>query len=348
MKNQRTILVTGGTGFIGSHTVVQLMQSGYRVHVVDDLSNSHEHVIDAIKQITGVRPGFSCFDLCDANLTEALFNELKPHAVIHFAAKKLVGESVENPLLYYKTNLQSLVNVVEAAIKHRCENFVFSSSCTVYGQPDSNPVSEQSPLKKAESPYGNTKRICEEILQDTVKAYPLKVISLRYFNPVGAHSSALIGEYPIGAPSNLMPVLTQTAIGKRASFSIFGDDYHTPDGTCIRDYIHVVDLADAHVAAIDLLFGKQEHSCYLIYNIGTGSGVSVKQMVHTFEKINGLKLNYQVVSRRAGDVEQVWADNARAVQELGWMPKLGLEQMVASAWKWEQQLNSSKPNISSI
>lgn len=347
MTNQQTILVTGGTGFIGSHTVVQLIQAGYRVHVVDDLSNSHGNVIDAIAQITGIRPGFDCFDLCDPIQTNALFDEVKPQAVIHFAAKKLVGESVQNPLLYYKTNLQSLINVVESSLKHSCHNIVFSSSCTVYGQPEQNPVNEQSPLKKPESPYGNTKRICEEILEDATKVYPLRVVSLRYFNPVGAHPSALIGEYPLGAPSNLMPVLTQTAIGKRAGFSIFGNDYQTPDGTCIRDYIHVVDLADAHVAAINLLMKKQETSVYVIYNIGTGSGVSVKQMVEAFEQVNGLRLNYQVAPRRAGDVEQVWADNQLALRELGWSPKLGLEAMVASAWKWEQQLNITEKNKSS-
>jgi UDP-glucose 4-epimerase len=346
MTNQPTILVTGGAGFIGSHTVVQLIQAGYRVHIVDDLSNSHSNVIDAMAQITGVSPGFSCFDLCDPIKTNALFEEVKPQAVIHFAAKKLVGDSVQNPLLYYKTNLQSLINVVESSLKHDCNNFVFSSSCTVYGQPDFNPVSELSPLKKPESPYGNTKRICEEILEDVAKVHPLNVVSLRYFNPVGAHPSALIGEYPLGAPSNLMPVLTQTAIGKREGFSIFGNDYQTPDGTCIRDYIHVVDLADAHVAAINLLIKKQNISGYLIYNIGTGSGVSVKQMVEAFEQVNAVKLNYQVAPRRTGDVEQVWADNKLALQELGWSPKLGLEAMVASAWKWEQHLNVIEKNKS--
>ncbi|MFM7823396.1 MAG: UDP-glucose 4-epimerase GalE [Bacteroidota bacterium] len=345
MAEKRRILVTGGAGFIGSHTVVQLIEAGFEVHVVDDLSNAHAHVLDAIASITGIHPGFSCFDLCDSAKTKKLFAEFKPDAVIHFAAKKLVGESVQNPLLYYKTNLQSLVNVVEASLEHGCHKIVFSSSCTVYGQPDQNPVSENAPLMKPESPYGNTKRVCEEILQDTVKAQSLQVVSLRYFNPVGAHASALIGEYPLGAPSNLMPVLTQTAIGKRTGFSIFGSDYNTPDGTCIRDYIHVVDLANAHVAAIQLLLSRENDSVFLVYNIGTGSGVSVKEMVESFERVNGLKLNYEYAPRRAGDVEQVWANNSLALQELGWKPELGLDEMVASAWKWEQHLNNYEKSI---
>lgn len=340
MSSKGKILVTGGTGFIGSHTVVQLIESGYEVLVIDDLSNSHLEVIDAIRKITGVSPVFESFDLCNRELTSRFFMQHQPDAVIHFAAKKLVGESVQEPLKYYTVNLTSLINVVEASLANGCHKLVFSSSCTVYGQPDTNPVSESAPLKKAESPYGNTKRICEDILSDVVQVRPYAVVSLRYFNPVGAHESALIGEYPLGAPSNLMPVLTQTAIGKRDSFQIFGNDYNTPDGTCIRDYIHVVDLANAHVAAIEKLNGAEMMNQINFYNIGTGNGVSVKDMVETFENVNQLKLNYRYASRRPGDVEQVWAENAKATSELGWHARFGLKDMVRSAWNWE--LNLSK------
>lgn len=340
MTSKGKILVTGGAGFIGSHTVVQLIESGYEVLIIDDLSNSHPEVIDAIRKITGVSPVFESFDLCNRELTSRFFMQHQPDAVIHFAAKKLVGESVQEPLKYYTVNLTSLINVVEASLANGCHKLVFSSSCTVYGQPDTNPVSESAPLKKAESPYGNTKRICEDILSDVVQVRPYAVVSLRYFNPVGAHESALIGEYPLGAPSNLMPVLTQTAIGKRDSFQIFGNDYNTPDGTCIRDYIHVVDLANAHVAAIEKLNGAEMMNQINFYNIGTGNGVSVKDMVETFENVNQLKLNYRYASRRPGDVEQVWAENAKATSELGWHARFGLKDMVRSAWNWE--LNLSK------
>lgn len=340
MTSKGKILVTGGAGFIGSHTVVQLIESGYEVLIIDDLSNSHPEVMDAIRKITGVSPVFESFDLCNRELTSHFFKQHKPDAVIHFAAKKLVGESVQEPLKYYTVNLSSLINVVEASLANGCHKLVFSSSCTVYGQPDTNPVSESAPLKKAESPYGNTKRICEDILSDVVQVRPYAVVSLRYFNPVGAHESALIGEYPLGAPSNLMPVLTQTAIGKRDSFQIFGNDYNTPDGTCIRDYIHVVDLANAHVAAIEKLNRAEMMNQINFYNIGTGNGVSVKDMVETFENVNQLKLNYRYASRRPGDVEQVWAENAKAISELGWHARFGLEDMVRSAWNWE--LNLSK------
>lgn len=339
MSSKGKILVTGGAGFIGSHTVVQLIESGYDVLVIDDFSNSHPEVMESIHKITGVMPVMESFDLCDRDATLRFFKKHQPDAVIHFAAKKLVGESVQEPLRYYSVNLNSLINVVEASLASGCHKLVFSSSCTVYGQPDMNPVSESAPLKKAESPYGNTKRICEEILADVTRVRPFAVVSLRYFNPVGAHDSALIGEYPLGAPSNLMPVLTQTAIGKRESFQVFGNDYNTPDGTCIRDYIHVVDLANAHVAAIEKLNGHDMINRVSFYNIGTGNGVSVKDMVETFERVNQLKLNYQYTSRRPGDVEQVWADNAKAVSELGWSARLGLEDMVRSAWSWEQNLS---------
>jgi len=340
------VLVTGGTGFIGSHTVVQLITSGYNVVVVDDLSNSRAEVIDAIEEITGIRPVFEIHDLCHFEGTKRIFEKHHPDAVIHFAAKKLVGESVERPLLYYRVNLESMLNVIDAAFAFGCNKIVFSSSCTVYGQPDSNPVNENAPLKKAESPYGNTKQICEEILSDASNSSQLNVVSLRYFNPVGAHESALIGEYPLGAPSNLMPVLTQAAIGKRASFHIFGSDYNTPDGTCIRDYIHVVDLAEAHVAAISYMTALTGNGNFRAFNIGTGHGVSVKEMVETFERINNLKLSYTISGRRPGDVEQVWADNRLATEELKWVPRLGLESMVSSAWKWEIHLSrETKQNV---
>jgi UDP-glucose 4-epimerase len=332
------ILVTGGAGFIGSHTVVELISKGYEVIIADDFSNSHQEVIDSIQQITGVRPHVCSYDLRDHDAVSAIFRQHRPDAVIHFAAKKLVGESVEKPLHYYRSNLLSLLNVVESALETDCRRIVFSSSCTVYGQPEVLPVSEKSPLKKAESPYGNTKKIAEDILEDTAHVTALKAVSLRYFNPVGAHESALIGEYPLGAPSNLMPVMTQTAIGKRKSFSIFGTDYNTNDGTCIRDYIHVTDLALAHVAAIDRLFSTEGQGSYEVFNIGTGKGISVKEMVDAFEKVNNLKMKYDITARRPGDVEQVWADTQKANSVLGWKANRSLEEMVASAWKWEQHL----------
>lgn len=342
----KSILVTGGAGFIGSHTVVALIEKGFRVVVADDFSNSHHEVKDAIHRITGVHPVWCEGDLCDAAGTEKIFRDHKPSAVIHFAAKKLVGESVENPLLYYRNNLLSLINVVESALKYGCHDFVFSSSCTVYGQPDQLPVSEMSPLKKAESPYGNTKKIAEDILEDTSRVAALRVVSLRYFNPVGAHPSALIGEYPLGAPSNLMPVMTQTAIGKRSSFSIYGEDYNTHDGTCIRDYIHVMDLASAHIAALGRLSGSKVKNLFEVFNIGTGKGISVREMVNAFESVNQLKLNYSVAPRRPGDVEQVWADTTKANQVLQWNAVHTIDEMVSSAWKWEQHLkimNTTNP-----
>ncbi len=338
MMNNKKVLVTGGVGFIGSHTVVELINQGYEVIIADDLSNSRPEVLDAIAEITSVKPAFYQIDLCDAVKTHELFQQCKPSAVIHFAAKKLVGESVENPLAYYYNNLVSLLNVINSALEVKCSHFVFSSSCTVYGQPDELPVSENAPRKDAESPYGNTKKIAEDILTDTVRVAPLKVASLRYFNPVGAHSSALIGEYPQGAPTNLMPVLTQAAIGKRPSFSVFGSDYNTPDGSCVRDYIHVVDIAAAHVSALKRLESFPSNSCMETFNLGTGKGVSVLEMINSFEKVNGLKLNYKIAPRRPGDVEKVWADTAKANTVLGWKAVKNLDEMVASAWAWEQKL----------
>jgi len=334
------ILVTGGTGYIGSHVVVELQQKGYEVVIVDNLSNSHESVVEAIEQISGIRPLFECFDLCDAAKTKALFEKYADiEAVIHFAAYKAVGESVQNPMMYYHNNIAPLVNLFNAG----AQNLVFSSSCTVYGQPDVLPVTEQAPIKKAMSPYGNTKQINEEMIQDMIVSdEQVKAIALRYFNPIGAHESALIGELPLGVPNNLVPFITQTAIGIRECLSVFGEDYATPDGTAIRDYIHVVDLAKAHVVALERLLEKKNKQAFEVFNIGTGNGYSVLEAIRSFEKVSGQNLNYKIVGRRAGDVEQVWADTAYANNELGWKAEKGLDEMMWSAWRWEQKLAEKK------
>lgn len=337
------ILVTGGTGYIGSHTVVELQHAGFEVVIIDNLSNSSADVIDAIQKITGKKPVLEVFDLVDKEKTSEFFNKHKDiDGIIHFAAKKAVGESVEKPLLYYRNNIESLVNVLEGMAQNDIQHFVFSSSCTVYGQPDELPVSESAPIKKAESPYGNTKQIAEEILFDTVQIAALKVIALRYFNPIGAHESALIGELPLGVPDNLLPYVTQTAIGIREQLSVFGDDYNTPDGTAIRDYIHVVDLAKAHVIAIQRMTGGKMKRSFEMFNLGTGNGYSVLEVIQSFEKVSGLKLNYKIVNRREGDVEQVWADPSFSNFELGWTAEKGLDEMTASAWKWEQAYQKRK------
>jgi len=336
----KQILVTGGTGYIGSHTTVELINEGYEVVVIDNLSNSSADVIDGIEKITGVRPIFEQFDLTDETKVNAFFGKYNHiEAIIHFAASKAVGESVEKPMLYYRNNLVSLINILGAMKKYEVNNLVFSSSCTVYGEPDQLPVTEESPVKPASSPYGNTKQIGEEIIRDilTVEA-SLNSILLRYFNPIGAHSSALIGELPLGVPANLVPYITQTAAGVRKQLSIFGNDYDTPDGTCIRDYIHVVDLAKAHVAAIERLLQHKNETNYEIFNIGTGKGLSVMELVLAFEKVNQLKLNYKIVGRRAGDVEAVYADTTRANRVLGWKAESTLEETLRSAWAWEKQL----------
>jgi UDP-glucose 4-epimerase len=343
--DKNKIIVTGGTGFIGSHTAVELISRGYEVMIADDLSNSRIEVIDAIYKITGTKPAFRKLNLCDVQESLKLFRDFKPNAVVHFAASKLVGESVQYPLKYYRNNLVSLMNVVEAGMESGCNHLVFSSSCTVYGQPEQLPVTEQAPLRRPESPYGNTKKLAEEILQDYSKVNPYHVVSLRYFNPVGAHKSALIGEYPLGAPSNLMPILTQTAIGKRKSFEVFGNDYNTPDGTCIRDYIHITDLATAHVAAIERLISGKSEQNFEVFNIGTGNGISVLEMIGQFEKENGVKLNYRITGRRPGDVEQVWADTQLAQSVLGWKATRGLSEMVTSAWAWEKRLAQMEKSI---
>jgi len=336
----KQILVTGGTGFIGSHTTVELQTAGYEVIIVDNLSNSGIEVLDGIEKITGIRPAFEQFDLTDLEKVDALFAKYPGIvAIIHFAASKAVGESVEKPLLYYRNNLVSLINLLECQIKYGVNNLVFSSSCTVYGQPDKLPVTEQTPRKDAESPYGNTKRVNEDILQNTIQANPqLKGIALRYFNPVGAHPSALIGELPIGVPANLVPFITQTAAGLRNELKVFGDDYDTSDGSAVRDYINVVDLAKAHVVAVKRLLNNRNKSGYEIFNLGTGNGVSVLEAVHAFEKATGLKLNYKIVGRRAGDIEKIWADTTFANEELGWKAETGLEETMLSAWKWEKRI----------
>jgi len=338
------ILVTGGAGYIGSHTVVELINQGHEVVIVDDLSNSEIGVLDGIEKITGTKPTFIQLDLVQKEKVEKLFEEHHDiDGVIHFAAKKAVGESVEKPLMYYRTNIDSLVNILEAMEVNGIGNIVFSSSCTVYGQPDKLPVTEDTPYKKAESPYGYTKQAGETILKDQCKAKQyLQAIALRYFNPVGAHESALIGELPIGVPANLVPFITQTAAGLRGELKVFGSDYATIDGSAVRDYIHVVDLALAHVKALDRQLAKSQKTNYEFFNIGTGNGNSVLEVVKTFERVNHLKLNYQVVDRRPGDVEKVYADTTKAREQLGWQPNLGLEEMMTSAWKWQQYLATKK------
>ena len=342
---KQTVLVTGGTGFIGSHTTVELQQAGYDVVIVDNLSNSNADVVDGIEKITGIRPAFEKVDCLDKDALEGVFKKYPSiSGIIHFAASKAVGESVEKPLLYYRNNIVSLVNILELMPKYDVKGIIFSSSCTVYGQPDPGklPVTEQAPIKKAESPYGNTKQINEEIIADTIKSgSPIKAVILRYFNPIGAHPSAIIGELPNGVPANLIPYITQTAIGIRPQLSVFGNDYNTPDGTCIRDFIYVVDLAKAHVCAMArILDGKSEDSVE-IFNIGTGSGVSVQQLIDTFEKCTGVKLNYKVVGRRAGDIEKIWGNVDKANNVLGWKAVHTLEDALSSAWKWQLHLREA-------
>ncbi len=333
------VLVTGGTGYIGSHTAVELIEEGFEVIIADNLSNSKLSVLDGIEQITGVRPAFYQVDLRDIQSTEKIFSEHNIQAVIHFAASKAVGESVKNPLLYYQNNLGSLTNVLQLIESNQCNAFVFSSSCTVYGQPDQLPVTEDTPIQPAASPYGNTKQVGEEIIQDTVKAYPdLRAVSLRYFNPIGAHSSGNIGELPQGIPPNLVPYLLKVVGGELDQLSVFGGDYNTKDGTCIRDYIHVVDLAKAHVVAVKRLLGGKSLSDYEVFNLGTGEGYTVLDLIKTFEKVTGLPVKYQIVDRRPGDIEQIYADTSHAKKVLGWETKLGLEDMLSSAWKWQQNL----------
>ena len=336
----KRVLVSGGAGFIGSHVTVELIQAGYEVVVADDMSNCDLTCFEGVKKITGREDiPFVKMNFCDLDAVNRLFDGYRIDAVIHFAAFKAVGESVAEPIKYYTNNLSSFLNVLEAARTHGGCNVLFSSSATVYGEPEKLPVTEASPRQSATSPYGNTKQICEDILRDSVKAYPaLKGIALRYFNPIGAHPSALIGELPRGVPNNLVPFITQTAIGKRECLSIFGNDYPTEDGTCLRDYIDIVDLAKAHVYAVRrMLDGKMEQD-YEIFNIGTGRPVSVLELVTTFEKVNHLKLNYKFAPRRAGDVTAIWADPTLANQKLGWKAERTVEETLSAAWAWEKRL----------
>ncbi|HET9572051.1 MAG TPA: UDP-glucose 4-epimerase GalE [Bacteroidales bacterium] len=339
----KKILVTGGTGFIGSHTVVELQNKGYEVLIADDLSNSSIEVLDSITKITGIQPGFEKIDLSDAAKTADFFSRNQNiEGIIHFAAFKAVGESMIKPLEYYRNNLGSLLNILEGMKVNGIKNVVFSSSCTVYGQPEVLPVTESAPIQQAWSPYGNTKQMCEEILRFSTMTLPLKAIALRYFNPIGAHESALIGELPIGVPGNLVPFITQTAIGIRPCLNVFGDDYNTPDGSAVRDYIHVVDLAKAHVIAVERMLDNKGKSNLEIFNLGTGNGYSVLQVIHSFEKVSGVKLNYKIVPRRPGDIEQTWADTTFANEELGWKAEKELDEMMLSAWNWEKALASKK------
>lgn len=343
---KQTILVTGGTGFIGSHTTVELHQAGYNVVIVDNLSNSRADVIDGIEKITGIRPAFEQVDCCDIKAMEAVFAKYKDiKGIIHFAASKAVGESVEKPLMYYRNNINSLINLLELMPRYGVEGIIFSSSCTVYGQPtpDNLPVTEQAPIQQALSPYGNTKQINEEIIRDYVHSgAPIKSVILRYFNPIGAHPSALIGELPNGVPMNLIPFVTQTAIGIRKELKIFGKDYDTPDGTCIRDYIYVVDLAKAHVKAMARVLDNKDTDAVEVFNIGTGHGVSTLEVIEGFERATGVKLNWKYAPRREGDIEKVWGNVDKANTVLGWKANTPLDDILRSAWKWQQKLDKEK------
>jgi len=338
---KKKILVTGGTGFIGSHTTVELQEAGYDVVIVDNLSNSKIEVVDGIEKITGIRPAFEQVDCCDIDALKAVFAKYPGICgIIHFAASKAVGESVEKPLLYYRNNINSLVNLLELMPEFGVKGIIFSSSCTVYGQPSAEnlPVTEEAPIQKALSPYGNTKQINEEIIQDYIHSGAnIKSVILRYFNPIGAHPSALIGELPLGVPMNLIPFVTQTAIGVREQLKVFGNDYNTPDGTCIRDYIYVVDLAKAHVAAMTRVL-EQDTDPVEVFNIGTGRGLSTLEVVQGFEKATGVKLNWTFAPRREGDIEKVWGNVDKANKVLGWKADTPLEDVLASAWKWQLKL----------
>lgn len=338
------VLVTGGLGFIGSHTVVELQEAGFEVIIIDDCSNAQEKVLEGIENITGTRPEFHRIDLRNKSAVMSFFeNQPELKAVIHFAASKAVGESVENPLFYYENNLNSLVYILQAIHQRDGAQFIFSSSCTVYGQAEELPITEQAPVVPAESPYGNTKQIGEEVIRDSCRAYPaLQAISLRYFNPIGAHSSAEIGELPLGVPQNLVPFITQTAAGLREGLAVFGDDYPTPDGTCIRDYIHVVDLAKAHVMALERLIKGKNEADYEVFNLGSGTGSSVLEVIESFERVSGKSLNYRIAPRRAGDVIAAYADTSRANEVLGWKAESSLDQAVLSAWQWEQKIRGIK------
>ena len=333
------VLVAGGAGYIGTHTTVELVEAGYEVIIADNLSNSEMRAVEGVREITGRDIPFERVDCDDKNALAAVFDKYEFDAVIHFAASKAVGESVEKPLLYYRNNILSLLNMLELMKDKGVRNIVFSSSCAVYGQPDTLPVTERTPRQNATSPYGNTKQICEDILRDSTAAYSgLHGIALRYFNPIGAHPSALIGELPKGVPGNLVPFITQTAAGIRECLNVFGDDYDTPDGSAVRDYIDVVDLARAHVVAVNRMIEGKSKSDYEFFNIGTGRGLSVLELVSAFEKATGVKIPHKIVGRRAGDIEKIWADTTYANEELGWKAERSIEQTLASAWAWEKHL----------
>jgi UDP-glucose 4-epimerase len=334
-KGKRKILVTGGLGFIGSHTVVELQQEGFDVVIIDNLSNSKIEVLDGITSITGIQPEFIRLDLKEKVEVAKFFTNHKIDGVIHFAASKAVGESVEQPLQYYENNICSLIYLLREMTKNNVGNFIFSSSCTVYGQADELPISEKAPIKPAESPYGNTKQISEEIINDVTKVKNLQAISLRYFNPIGAHKSVKIGELPIGVPQNLIPFVTQTAIGIREELSVFGDDYPTIDGTAVRDYIHVVDLAKAHISALNRLLNDNNREKMEYFNVGTGKGSSVLEVIRIFEKVSGKKLKYKIVGRREGDITSAYANTNLANKEMGWKANLSLEDALLSAWQWQ-------------
>jgi UDP-glucose 4-epimerase len=337
------VLVSGGAGYIGSHTAVELINAGYDVVVADNLSNSDMSGVEGVRKITGVDVPFVNVDCCDKEAFRKLFEQYNFNSVIHFAAFKAVGESVSDPMKYYRNNLLSFMNVVELMREFNRPNIVFSSSATVYGEADELPVTELTPRKPATSAYGNTKQMCEDILRDSCNAYDgLKGIALRYFNPIGAHSSALIGELPRGVPQNLVPFITQTAAGVRECLSVFGNDYDTPDGSCLRDYIDVVDLAKAHVVAITRMVEDKNKQKYEIFNVGTGNGVSVLELVESFERVNELKLNYKIAPRRPGDVVAIWADTTLANEELGWKAERSLDDTLRSAWAWEKNVRGIK------
>jgi len=344
---KKKILVTGGTGYIGSHTTVELINEGFDVVIIDNLCNSDKEVIDSISKITGIKPSLEILDICDSCKLKTFFNNNSNiSAVIHFAALKSVGESVNKPLDYYKNNLVSLINLLNEMKKYQISNLVFSSSCTVYGQPESLPVTENTPLLPATSPYGKTKQIGEKIISDTVFSdASIKAIALRYFNVIGAHPSALIGELPRGTPENLVPYITQTAIGLRDELKVFGNDYNTPDGYCIRDYLNVVDLAKAHVVAVKRLIDRKNKSDFEVFNLGSGKGVSVKEAIETFERVSGIKLKYKVGGRRAGDIEKIWANPEYANKELGWKTESSLDESMKTAWEWEKRINKKKIKI---
>lgn len=334
------ILVTGGTGYIGSHTVVELQNAGYDVVIIDNLSNSDIKVLDGIEAITGKRPDFVLGDVTDYSTVDRLFRQYPGiKGIINFAASKAVGESVHKPLLYYRNNLVSLMNLLELMPGHGVEGIVFSSSCTVYGEPDVNPIDESAPIKPATSPYGNTKQICEEIITDYIKSgAPIKSILLRYFNPVGAHPSAMIGELPIGVPNNLVPYVTQAAAGIRKELTVFGNDYNTPDGSCIRDFIDVVDLAKAHVIAMHRMLDKKDTDAIEIFNLGTGRGLSVLELIESFERATGVKVPYKIGARREGDIEKIWAEPTKANTVLGWKAEVPVDETMANAWRWQEKL----------